>query len=396
VRKSVRQPSTQSELGPGPSLGGGASTRPPRDAPRAIDLFSGAGGLTRGLIDAGFDVIGAIEQNHLAASSYEANFRSVTLWERDIRKLPVTEVRRVLSLGRGDLDLLAGCPPCEGFSSLRTRNGKHQNNDPRNDLIYEFRRFVRGLLPRYVMLENVPALETDHRFADFVADLKRLGYLVQEQVKNVADYGVPQRRRRLILLAGRRHLGPLPESPMKQPERTVRQAIANLPPAGHSGDRLHDHGEIRQPKVLSLISEVPIDGGSRSALGDHRALRCHKDHDGFYDVYGRMRWDAVAPTITGGCINPSKGRFLHPLENRAITLREAALLQDFPPDHVFSLERGKYATAELIGNAIPPGFVRHHAEPVVRAIHAISLSHVDPALDTGEASRRATRAFDCS
>jgi DNA (cytosine-5)-methyltransferase 1 len=113
---------------------------------------------------------------------------------------------------------------------------------------------------------------------------------------------------------------------------------------------------------------VPKDGGSRTDLPDAMQLACHTRVDGFHDVYGRMAWDRPAPTITGGCINPSKGRFLHPEEDRAITLREAALLQSFPPGHVFSLRRGKYAAAELIGNALPPAFVRRHARPIAEAL----------------------------
>jgi DNA (cytosine-5)-methyltransferase 1 len=335
--------------------------------PLAIDLFSGAGGLTRGLRDAGFKVIGAIEKDSLAAESYRSNFARVRLWESDIRGISGKEVRAGLGLRSGQLDLLAGCPPCEGFSTLRTRNGHSAVVDPLNDLIVEFGRLVADLLPKYVMLENVPALAEDRRFDHFVSLLRRINYAVRYDIKDVSLYGVPQRRRRLILLAARDgHRLPAEPSMTKRP--TVRRALGKMPPAGTSGDELHDHGERRSDEIRTLIAAVPKDGGSRSDLPDSMQLACHKRVDGFYDIYGRMAWDRPAPTITGGCINPSKGRFLHPDEDRAITLREAALLQSFPPGHRFSLRRGKYAAAELIGNALPPAFVRRHARPIAEEL----------------------------
>jgi len=336
--------------------------------PRAIDLFSGAGGLTRGLRDAGFTVIGAVEQDDLAAESYRFNFPRVRLWESDIRNIAGSEILKTLGLRPGQLELLAGCPPCEGFSTLRTRNGHDQVNDPLNDLITEFGRLVTDLLPRYVMLENVPALAQDSRFHDYVALLQGSGYSVRHQVKDVSLYGVPQRRRRLILIAVWGDYKALPDEPVPAARPTVRHVLSQLPQAGASGDKLHDHGEQRTARVQSLIAAVPKDGGSRANLPSSMQLPCHERVNGFHDVYGRMAWDRPAPTITGGCINPSKGRFLHPEEDRAITLREAALLQSFPPGHQFSLRRGKYAAAELIGNALPPVFVRRHARPIADII----------------------------
>ncbi|MDQ2706310.1 MAG: DNA cytosine methyltransferase [Actinomycetota bacterium] len=344
----------------------------------AIDLFSGAGGLTRGLRDAGFSVIGAIENDSLAADSYRLNFARVHLWESDIRNVTGTEIRTTLRLRPGQLDLLAGCPPCEGFSTLRTRNGHAPIIDPRNDLIIDFGRLVSDLLPKYVMLENVPALTEDRRFHDYVSLLRKTGYSVRHAVKDVSLYGVPQKRRRLILVAARGRCRPLPAEPVTTKRLTVRRALGGMLPAGVSGDELHDHGERRSDEVRTLIAAVPKDGGSRADLPDSMQLACHARIDGFHDVYGRMAWDRPAPTITGGCINPSKGRFLHPEEDRAITLREAALLQSFPPRHRFSLRRGKYAAAELIGNALPPAFVRRHARPIAEALDKHRRSRVHP------------------
>jgi len=147
--------------------------------------------------------------------------------------------------------------------------------------------------------------------------------------------------------------------------RTVRQAIGKMKRPGKSGDPLHDVKSAHRPEVSRLIKMVPRNGGSRTDLPREFQLPCHKRKAvGFGDVYGRMRWDDVAPTITGGCFNPSKGRFLHPSQNRVITLREAAVLQSFPKSYWFSLNRGKEAAALMIGNALPPAFIRKHGKAI--------------------------------
>lgn len=140
---------------------------------------------------------------------------------------------------------------------------------------------------------------------------------------------------------------------------TVRSAIGKLGTSAMSTDPVHNHGERRSDVVRARIGGIPVNGGSRVSLASQ--LACHERTRGFHDIYGRMAWDAVAPTITSGCINPSKGRFLHPVEDRAITLREAALLQTFPLSYQFSMRKGKYAAAVLIGNALPPELVRRQA-----------------------------------
>lgn len=327
--------------------------------PIAVDLFSGCGGLTQGLKDAGFRVVGAVDVDALSVETYEGNHQDVEVWEADIRELEVSEISEDLKLGPGDLDLLAGCPPCQGYSTLRTHNRVKSVEDERNDLIFEFSRFVEGLRPKTVMLENVRGLAADKRLTRFCRALDRLGYQWRYQVLNAADYGVPQRRRRLIVLAST--CGPVAFAEPVATRRTVRQAIGALPKADESGDPLHNHGERRSPRVAAFIRKVPKDGGSRTDLPEDEQLQCHREFDGFKDVYGRMAWDEVAPTITSGCVNPSKGRFLHPDEDRAITLREAALLQSFPPDYTFPVDGGKFPVARLIGNAFPPEFARHHA-----------------------------------
>ena len=235
----------------------------------------------------------------------------------------------------------------------------------RNDLIFEFLRFVKGLMPKAVMMENVPGLQKDERFKKLCKELEGEGYIVNQDVLDAADYGVPQRRRRLILLASK--IGKI-EFAKKAARKTVGDAIKSMPPVGKSGDSLHDYKERRSEKVKRLIKRIPKDGGGRKDLGKRYQLACHKKCDGFKDVYGRMSWNGVAPTITSGCTNPSKGRFLHPNENRAITLREAALLQSFPKSYRFDVDAGKGAVAEMLGNALPPLFIRKHSTNICRAI----------------------------
>jgi DNA (cytosine-5)-methyltransferase 1 len=331
----------------------------------AIDLYSGCGGVTVGLKKAGFKVVAAVENNHSAALAYESNHAEVALKRRNIRWLSAGKLRRELGLKIGELDVLAACPPCQGFSSLRTRNGAKRNRDKRNDLVREVLRFVRAFRPRAVMLENVPNLSERQPFKEFCAGLETLGYKVTWGLKNAADYGVPQRRKRLLLVAGRGHCIPL-GSPARH-KRTVRKTIGHLQEPGVSGDKLHDIPErVRSARILRLIRDIPRNGGSRNQLPRWRQLECHKKSDGFSDIYGRMAWDEVAPTITGGCFNPSKGRFLHPTENRAITMREAALLQSFPSRYKFPLDVGKQAIALMIGNALPPEFIRRQALTIRR------------------------------
>ncbi len=349
----------------------GRAPSPPRGRkgpPTAIDLFSGAGGLSQGLKSAGFRVIGAVELDATAAETYRLNHPRVQLWEKDVKRVAATEVKKALRLKPGRLDVLAGCPPCQGFSSMRTLNGRRRIVDDANDLLFEFVRFVRALRPKIVMMENVPALARNHRLVTFQKKLERLGYRCTHAVVDAADYGVPQHRRRLIFLASRVGRVGLPKKAKRT--RTVRVAISRLEAPGASKDPLHAVPESRQPRIRELIRHIPADGGSRKDAPAKFRLDCHRGFDGFSDVYGRMKWDAPSPTITGGCHNPSKGRFLHPTHDRAITLREAALLQSFPKGYRFSLIRGKEHAALLIGNALPPALIRRVAVSLSKALDA--------------------------
>jgi len=366
------------------SVDGDRSRRPSFAAPKprhpwtarsmntAIDLFAGAGGLSTGLRVAGFDVRGAVELDPTSAATYRANHPSTHVVVRDIRSITGPWLLREVGLERGELDLLTGCPPCQGFSSLRTRRRATRSGDPRNDLVQEVLRLIRSIRPRAVVLENVPGLAQNPRFSLLRSGLTRSGYSHDFTVVDATRYGVPQRRKRLVLLALRGQR-PVPvdwAAPTGIVFRTVRDTIAQLPPAGGSGDPLHDAPERRSRNVLARIQATPKDGGSRRDVPEEFALDCHLASDGYSDVYGRMAWDSPSPTITSGCHNPSKGRFLHPQEDRAITLREAALLQTFPPSYQFDLSRGKEHVARQIGNAFPPRLI----EPIATRLAQEVLS----------------------
>ena len=248
-------------------------------------------------------------------------------------------------------------------------------HDQRNSLVLDFLRLVRKLRPRLVLMENVPGLRGDDLFREFVDGIADGGLLYDCGVLDTADFGTPQHRRRLVFVAARGAKPRLAKSGTAR--RTVRDAIGGLArSAGRSGDPLHDHGEQRAERVRAVIAAIPRDGGGRADLPADEQLECHRraaphGYGWGRHIYARMAWDRPAPTITGGCINPSKGRFLHPEQDRAITVREALLLQGFPASHRISLLRGKYAAAEMVGNAIPPGFVAAQAR-MLRRLRAVS------------------------
>lgn len=334
--------------------------------PLAIDLFSGCGGLTEGLKQAGFFVGGAVELCSKAAATYELNHPEVELFIGDITKIDARAIRKRLSLRKGELDLLAGCPPCQGFSRIKTKNGKYGDIDPRNSLVFQFKKYVDEFFPKCVMLENVPALSKHQYFSDLKAFLEGKGYSVIDAVHDAAEYGVPQRRKRLIMLASR--ISNV-DWPMPSESRSsVRQTFSAITRSVLVEDDLHNMPQRRSEKVERIIRAIPKNGGSRTQLPDSLKLDCHMKMNGFFDVYGRMAWDDVSPTITGGCYNPSRGRFIHPEEDRAISLREAALLQGFPLRYKFLTSHGKESIAQMIGNALPPPLVLAHARPLYQLL----------------------------
>lgn len=332
----------------------------------AIDLFSGCGGLSLGLEKAGFRMVGAVEMDALAVSTFRMNFPKCKVWKQDIKTLSPRSMRKKLNLKKGELDLLAGCPPCQGFSTLRTHHRVSSVKEPMNDLIFQVLEFIKEFEPKAVMIENVPGLAKDSRIRNFTRALLKLGYSCDYKVHDAKDYGTPQNRKRMIFIGFK---GDMPAfAPPVKKQKNVRDAIGKLQIPGQGNDPLHDYEVTRTPRIEKMISLIPKDGGSRKSLPEEFKLPCHKRNSGFNDVYGRMSWDKPSPTITCGCINPSKGRFLHPEQDRAITAREAAMLQGFPKKFKFDISKGLYATAHMIGNAFPPTFAEKHARQIAKLV----------------------------
>ena len=332
----------------------------------AIDLFSGCGGLSEGLRDAGFNVLAAFDSDTDAVATYKLNHPDTKVFDGDIREVDMAEVKKLL--GGKPLHFLAGCPPCQGFSTMRRLNKKRSKRDPRNSLILEYLRFVKELKPLTIMMENVPGVVNYILFKKVIAELQRLGYDPKFQPVKIQQYGVPQRRKRLVLVGSL--LGEINIAGATGETITVRDVIGHLESTRGSKDPVHKIVKKHTPAVMERIRATPKDGGSRADVPQFQ-LACHKDANvGFRDVYGRMRWDSPSPTITGGCLNPSKGRFLHPEKNRAISAREAALLQTFPRNYKFPPEISKSSIALLIGNALPPKFSRIQSANVMEHLKA--------------------------
>jgi DNA (cytosine-5)-methyltransferase 1 len=319
----------------------------------SADIFSGVGGLSEGMYQAGFETKVAIEIEADAVSAFKMNHITTDVIERDVRTITADEIKQ--KLNGQQLHLLAGCPPCQGFSSVRRLNRKKNVRDERNGLVLEYVRLVRELQPLTIMMENVPALKDYYLFKDAVKELEDLGYHPKYKVVNVRDYGVPQNRRRLVLVGSK--LGEIEVAEGNGKKVTVRKAIGKLSPIDKTRDKVHQIVASHTPEVMERICLTPKDGGSWKDLPEKYILNCHtKNNVGFNDIYGRLRWDDFSTTITGGCLNPSKGRFLHPEEDRCITAREAALLQSFPKSYKFPTNISKTSLALLIGNALPPQF----------------------------------------
>jgi DNA (cytosine-5)-methyltransferase 1 len=322
--------------------------------PTAVDLFAGAGGASVGLASAGFDVVGAVENDRDAANSFALNHVEAHLDRRDIRRVDPAEFMAAIKLDRGALTLLKSCPPCQGFSSL----GSQDDEDPRNDLVAQTWRFAQVLRPAAVLVENVPGLQSDARFATMIAQANAAGYWVCTTVVDAVAFGVPQHRKRLIVVAIRgRKPGSVPESLLSllpadfdTEERTAGPALSAAGPVD-GRDSLH---RARTPRAATLerIRAVPV-GGSRFDLPPEQQLACHQKLGtrSATSSYGRVNADKPAPTMTTRCTTPACGRFIHPTEPRGLTLREAALLQTFPSSYQFS---GGYDSVERqIGNAVP-------------------------------------------
>lgn len=335
--------------------------------PIAIDLFCGSGAVTLGLKQAGFHVVGAVDFAPAACKTYRANHPEVKLLEQDICSIEPAVFADVVTQ---HLDLLVVCAPCQPFSS---QNRKRSSEDPRKNLVWQSLKFIEFFSPKIVFLENVPGLASSDIFSVYRNDLQQLGYQVAEPMRlDASQLGVAQRRTRMIMVAVK---GVSLESAIdiaKLKPVTVRNLIADLPaPAVGRTELMADPLHFaRRHSALNLerLRHIPADGGGRDALPEYLQLACHKNrkNSSFSDVYGRMKWDDVAPTLTTGCTDITKGRFAHPEQHRAITLREAARLQSFPDSYQFVGNAAEVATQ--IGNAVPPQMMKSIAQSLLNAV----------------------------
>lgn len=313
-------------------------------------------------------MVGAVDFDPGACRTYRANHPSVRLIEEDIRKVGP---ERFSDLIPHRLDLLVVCAPCQPFSS---QNRRKNASDDRNNLVGEAKKFIEFYNPRLVFLENVPGLAATDIFEAFKAWLRTdRGYEVNEPMRvDAANLGVAQRRTRMILVAAKGVSLSRATDIACLKKVTVESAIGDLPapPIGRSKAGLDPLHYAREHSALNIerLQNIPTDGGSRDSLPLHLQLNCHKNakKTAFSDTYGRMKWRDVAPTLTTGCTDITRGRFAHPVQNRAITLREAARLQSFPDNYIFHGNGGQVATQ--IGNAVPPRMMRTIADSLIAAL----------------------------
>lgn len=321
----------------------------------AIDLFCGAGGLSLAFHLAGFRIALAVEKDPLAAESYARSFvarysPSTKLCVDDICHASVMEA--LSAFGPGQVDVVIGGPPCQDFSPARL---KTRRKGRRASLVQQYFRIIGILKPRVFVFENVPNLKVAARgryWRSVEAAARHHGYRMNAHELCAEDFGVPQHRRRLFVVGV-----PADAKPVGMPRRrsgsppSVMETIGHLPEvaAGEVSptDPMH-RARSHRPDIVDYLRTIPEGGAWRNGA---RVLSCHEGHSGHYDVYGRIVGKGLAPTITGGCTNPSKGRFIHPHQHRGLTVREAALLQTFPPDWEFC--GGVEAQSLQVGNAVP-------------------------------------------
>ena len=342
----------------------------------AIDLFCGAGGLTRGLRNAGINVILGIDNNEDCRLTYEHNNKPAEFLCSDLRDVETKEVRRRLAGRSGIPLLLAGCAPCQPFST-------HQRSAKSSDegrLLREVARMTAALRPEWVFIENVPGLarvKGNSTYRRFKAALVEQGYAFADGVVNAVWFGVPQNRRRLVLVASRTGDPSLPDpshGKSREPYRTVRDAIGHFPKieAGERHPTIPNHCAAEITEVnLRRLRLTPIDGGGRTDWPESLELVCHKERKGHEDVYGRMRWASPAPTLTCRCFSISNGRYGHPEQHRAISLREAASLQSFPEGYQFFGPSQK-AIGSQIGNAVPVSLAEAVGRHVMDLVSTLS------------------------
>lgn len=334
---------------------------------KVFDFFSGCGGTSQGFVQAGLNVIAGLDVDNDSASTYRHNLSGTQFFQTDIRIFD----EKVLSnfMDRDTPILFSGCAPCQPFSR---QNRLQDKQDPRRSLLSEFGRFVTRWRPDYVFIENVPGLQrvttTDGPLATFTSQLHDMGYTFASGVVPALAYGVPQVRERFILIASKRPGITLPKhthgEELSRPA-TVEDWIRDLPPieAGETHGSDPDHRAAKLSKLNLLRIAATPEGGGREAWPKKLWLDCHREHKGHSDVYGRLSWNKPASGLTTRCISYSNGRFGHPEQNRAISVREAACLQTFPRSYKFSgsLE----SRARQIGNAVPPLMAQKVGEAIL-------------------------------
>lgn len=341
-----------------------------------VDLFCGAGGLSCGLAAQGVRVVAGIDVDPACQYPYEANHEGAKFLLRDVTTVSGEELSALWS--PGTVRLLAGCAPCQPFSSYANTASVDK---AKWRLLCEFARLVDECRPDLVTMENVPRLQQAQPFKDFLRALKRGGYQVAYDVVNAADYGAPQQRKRLVLVASR--LGPVavPEPTHKGADNwvTVRQAVGHLKKLTDGQackkDPLHTASTLSDLNRARIRVSKP--GGTWRDWPEHLVAACHQRESGKHSagVYGRMQWDKPAPTMTTLCNGYGNGRFGHPEQHRGISLREAAIFQSFPETYRFAREGEGVViktVARLIGNAVPPKLGEAVAKALYASVPAVS------------------------
>jgi DNA (cytosine-5)-methyltransferase 1 len=337
----------------------------------ALDFFCGAGGLTRGFLNSGVKVLAGFDMDEGCRRTYEENNPPAKFVPADIRDLTAKDLGPVLQNIPREQLVFAGCAPCQPFSKQRRVIGHKRDRT----LLGAFGALAAECKPGFVIIENVPGIVKipgNSTYRRFLKTLRRAGYRFAEGRLDAKWFGVPQTRRRWVMIAALAADPTLPEAshgPDRLPYRTVRDAIAGLPKieAGSADPTIWNHRAAKLSEMnLKRIKATPRDGGQRTAWPKPLALPCHSDdYEGHTDVYGRMWWDVPAPALTCRCVSLSNGRYGHPEQHRAISLREAARLQSFEDDFVF-YGTSQVAQAAQIGNAVPVKLAEALARQVLR------------------------------
>lgn len=325
----------------------------------AIDLFCGIGGLSYGLQKAGIPVLAGLDMDESCRYAYEKNIKAEFIL-RDISKVSGEEIKDKYWTKQDHVRILAGCAPCQPFST-HSNKIKNRKQTKKWRLLGEFKRLVLEIDPGIITMENVPNLANQEIFKIFVEDLKQNGYFVSYSNVYCPDYGIPQKRRRLVLLASKYgEISLIRKTHNEANYVTLKQAIGHLPPleAGEicKKDPLHRTIKLSKINIRRITASKP--NGTWLDWDEDLQLKCHKKKTGktYKAVYGRMTWDAPSSTITTQFYNYGTGRFGHPEQNRALTLREAAILQTFPKDYKFYEHDKDIFITKLgiyIGNAVP-------------------------------------------